>query len=167
MWFDAWTGIARVLASGVVAYAFLVLVLRCSGKRTLSKLNAFDLVVTVAMGSVLATVVVSGEIPLAEGMAGFVVLVLCQWALARGSVRFGRFAGWVRSRPRLLLADGVLLGEALDAERITRDEVFAALRQAGIGRLEDAAAVVLETDGSFSVLPRMPGPIGTLEGVRR
>lgn len=167
MWAGSWGGVGRVLVSGAVAYVFLVVLLRWSGKRTLSKLNAFDLVVTVAMGSTLGSVVLSGEVPLAEGAAGFVILVLCQLILARASVGSGRFSGWVRSTPRLLLADGTLREEALVAERITRQEVLAALRQAGIGRIEDTGAVVLETDGSLSVLPRTSGPIDTLEGVKR
>jgi uncharacterized membrane protein YcaP (DUF421 family) len=48
MWFDSWADLARILAVGAGAYGGLVLVLRLSGKRTLAKLNAFDLVVTVA-----------------------------------------------------------------------------------------------------------------------
>ena len=74
MWAGSWGGVGRVLVSGAVAYVFLVVLLRWSGKRTLSKLNAFDLVVTVAMGSTLGSVVLSGEVPLAEGAAGFVIL---------------------------------------------------------------------------------------------
>lgn len=167
MWMESWDSVARVLASGVCAYAVLVALLRFSGKRTLSKLNAFDLVVTVAMGSTLSSVLLSADVPLAEGVAGFLVLVLCQLVLARASVRSRRFARWVRSEPRLLLSDGHVLDDALVAERITRAEVLAALRQAGITRVEDAGAVVIETDGSLSVLPRTDGPASTLEGVKR
>ena len=55
MFFDSWAGLGRVLVVGVLAYSALVLLLRISGKRTLTKMNAFDLVVTVALGSTLAT----------------------------------------------------------------------------------------------------------------
>ena len=51
MWFDSWGDIARVLLVGSAAYATLIVVLRLSGKRTLSQLNAFDFVITVAIGS--------------------------------------------------------------------------------------------------------------------
>ena len=56
MLFDSWAGLGRTLLVGPLAYVALVLLLRISGKRTLTKLNAFDLVVTVALGSTLATV---------------------------------------------------------------------------------------------------------------
>jgi uncharacterized membrane protein YcaP (DUF421 family) len=68
MFFDSWTGLGRVLVVGTLAYFALVLTLRVSGKRTLSKLNAFDLVVTVALGSTLATVLLSKDVALAEGL---------------------------------------------------------------------------------------------------
>ena len=67
MFFDGWAGLLRVLVVGALAYAALVLLLRVSGKRTLSKMNAFDLVVTVALGSTLATVLPSRDVALAEG----------------------------------------------------------------------------------------------------
>ncbi|MDQ3601244.1 MAG: DUF421 domain-containing protein, partial [Actinomycetota bacterium] len=72
MWFDTWTDLGRVLIVGPLAYAALVAVLRISGARSLSKLNAFDLVVTVALGSTLATVLLNGSVSLAEGVLGLV-----------------------------------------------------------------------------------------------
>lgn len=167
MWMESWQRVGEVLASGVLAYAFLVVLLRISGKRTLSKLNAFDLVVTVAMGSTLSSVLLSKEVPLAEGAAGFAVLVVAQLAVARLSVASTRFAHWVRAEPRLLLSEGRLLQDALAEERVTEPEVLAALRQSGIARIEDAGAVVLETDGSLSVLPSLPADPTALRGVRR
>lgn len=61
MWFDSWSDLARVLAVGASAYVTLVVVLRAAGKRTLAKLNAFDLIVTIALGSTLATILLSAD----------------------------------------------------------------------------------------------------------
>ena len=66
MLFDSWVGLGRVIVAGILAYAGLILLLRISGKRTLSKMNAFDLVVTVALGSTLATVLLSRSVALAS-----------------------------------------------------------------------------------------------------
>lgn len=68
MFFEDWFGLLRVLIVGCCAYAALVATLRISGKRTLSKMNAFDLVVTVALGSTLSTVLLTKEVPLTEGV---------------------------------------------------------------------------------------------------
>ena len=167
MWFDSWSAVGRVLAVGAATYVVLVILLRTSGKRTLSKLNAFDLVVTVAMGSTLSSALLSSDVSFAEATAGFVALVVLQYLVARLSVAWQGFAHLVRSEPRLLLANGRFLDDALRHERVTRSEVLAALRSSGMSRLEHAAAVVLETDGSMSVLAASDGPPDVLEGVRR
>jgi uncharacterized membrane protein YcaP (DUF421 family) len=79
MFFDSWSGIGRTVVVGVLAYLGLVVLLRSSGKRTLSKMNAFDFVVTVALGSTLATSLLSREVALVEAMVAFAVLVCAQY----------------------------------------------------------------------------------------
>ena len=156
MWFGDWAGLFRVLAVGAAAYLFLVVLLRVSGKRTLSKLNAFDLVVTVAMGSTLASALTSKDLPFAEAAAAFLVLVVAQYVVAKLSVHSRGFAQLVRAEPRLLFARGRFLEDALRAERVTRDEVLSAMRGSGFDRPEDVGAVLLEGDGSMHVLARCP-----------
>ena len=156
--FDTWSGLLRVAVVGTAAYATLVLLLRVSGKRTLAKLNAFDLVVTVALGSTLATVLLSESVALAEGLLAFALLVGLQYAVAWLSVRSPRFGALVKSEPSLLLHRGRFLDGAMRRQRVTREEVVSALRSSGLARPEDAAAVVLETDGSLSVVRATGGP---------
>jgi uncharacterized membrane protein YcaP (DUF421 family) len=154
MFFDSWTGLARVLVVGALAYAALVALLRLSGKRTLSKMNAFDLVVTVALGSTLATVLLSKSVALVEGVLAFALLIGLQLAIAWLSIRSERFQGLIKAQPALLVHDGRFLEGALRRERVTREEVLAALRAQGMATVSEVDAVVLETDGSFSVLAR-------------
>ena len=156
MFFDNWFGLLRVVVVGVAAYAALVALLRVSGKRTLAKLNAFDLVVTVALGSTMATVLLSKSVALAEGLLAFALLVGLQYAVAWLSVRSPRFGAVVKSEPALLHRGRFLEG-AMRRERVTHDEVVSALRSSGLSRPEDAAAVVLETDGSLSVVKATDG----------
>lgn len=68
MFFEGWDSLVATTITGVSAYVALVAILRLSGKRTLAKMNAFDLVVTVALGSTLSTVFVSRQVPLADGV---------------------------------------------------------------------------------------------------
>jgi uncharacterized membrane protein YcaP (DUF421 family) len=130
----------------------LVALLRVSGKRTLSKMNAFDLVVTVALGSTLATILLSKDVSLAAGAAALLCLVGLQYAVAWLSVRSRLVRRLARSEPRLLVRRGELLEGAAAQERVTRDEVFAAIRQEGLADVKDVDALILETDGSFSVI---------------
>ena len=154
MLFDSVTGLLRVLFVGIVAYAALVTFLRISGKRTLAKMNAFDLVVTVALGSTLATVVLSKDVALAEGLLALALLIGLQWVVAWGSSRSERISGLVKSEPQVLYHHGEMNETALLRERVTREETEAAARGSGHGDLADVETVVLETDGTFSVISR-------------
>ncbi len=154
MFFDSWAGLGRVLLVGTLAYAALVIILRVSGKRTLTKLNAFDLVVTVALGSTLATIVLSKDVALLEGVVALALLISLQAAITWLSVRSPWFQAIVKSEPSLLFRDGEFLDGAMRRQRITREEVLAAIRSDGRPDRSDIAAIILETDGSISVIPR-------------
>ena len=152
--FDGWVGLFRVAAVGTVAYLALVLLLRISGKRTLSKMNAFDLVVTVALGSTLATVLLSSSVALVEGLLAFALLIFLQFAVTWLSVRSSKFRAFVKNEPKLLFYEGKFVREAMRAERMTEEEVEASVRQQGIADFDEVGAAVLETDGSVTVVPR-------------
>jgi uncharacterized membrane protein YcaP (DUF421 family) len=152
IFFDGWDSLLRTVVIGVLAYVALVVSLRVSGKRTLSKMNAFDLVVTVALGSTLATILLSKDVTLAQGVLALVLLIGMQFAVTWSSVRVRWVRRLVTGEPALLVHRGQLLASALRKARVTEDEVRAAVRAAGLPALEEAASVVLETDGSFSVV---------------
>lgn len=152
IFFESWAGLGRTLLVSVLAYAALVLILRLSGKRTLSKMNAFDLIVTVALGSTLATVLLSKDVPLAEGVLAFAVLVGLQYVLAWMSSRSEKVLAVIKSEPALLFLRGEPLHEALRRERVAEVELLAAIRNEGYADVQDVEAVVLETDGTFSVI---------------
>lgn len=164
--FQNWTSLLRTAVVGVLAYVALVALLRVSGKRTLSKMNAFDLVVTVALGSTLATILLSKDVALAEGIVAFAVLVGLQFVIAWFAVRSKTVSNLVKSEPRLLVYQGQFLRDAMRAERVVAAEIFAAIRQQGVGSVEDVGAAVLETDGSSTVIPRSKGSsLNALNGV--
>lgn len=167
MIFVSVSALLRILIVSVLAYAALILVLRFAGKRALAKLNAFDFAVTVAFGSAFATILLSKDVALVEGLLAFVMLALLQWGLSRLSIESRWFRRAVRSRPALLVHDGAYCRRNLASERVTESEVEASVRKAGIGRIEDVAAVVLETDGSMSVIARGEHEPTVLSDVKR
>lgn len=152
MFFESWFSLFRIVVVGTAAYAALVVFIRIFGKRTLSKMNAFDFVVTVALGSTLATVLLSKDVVLVEGLLALVLLCSLQFVVAYLSVRSRRIESMVKSEPALLLYRGQFLNEAMRRERITQREVLAALRSCGVGDVSLAEAAVLESDGSVSVI---------------
>jgi uncharacterized membrane protein YcaP (DUF421 family) len=151
MFFQNWEGVVRTIVVGALAYATLMLFLRLSGKRTLAKLNAFDLVVTIALGSTLSAILLQESIALAEGAAAFALLILLQLAVAYLSVRSARFARLVRSEPSLLARNGAFCLATMDQERITRADVLGAVRASGAREISAVDYAILESDGSISV----------------
>ena len=143
MLFDSWTGLGRVAIVGMLAYVALVFLLRISGKRTLSKLNAFDLVITVALGSTLATILLSKDVALLEGVSAFAVLILLQFVITWTSFRSARVQHLIKAQPTLLYFRGKFLERALRRERVTQAEVQAAVRQQGIADRSTIEAIVL------------------------
>lgn len=166
LFFRNWADVFRTVVIGTLAYFGLIVVLRVSGKRTLAKMNAFDLVVTVALGSTLATILLSKDVALAEGMTAFLTLVGLQYGIAWLSVRSEAVSRLVKAEPTLLLHEGGFLRATMRRERVTESEVRAAVRQGGFKALENVS-VVLETDGSFSVVQQAPkAQHSALQGVK-
>jgi uncharacterized membrane protein YcaP (DUF421 family) len=164
MFFDDWSGIWRTVVVGACAYAGLVLLVRLAGKRTLAKMNAFDLVVTVALGSTLATILLSEDVALAEGLTAFAILIGLQLAITWLSVRSKVVPSLVKSDPTLLAFQGRTLHQALDDQRVSEEELLQAVRQRGFASVDSVHAVILETDGSFSVIG--DGPNGRPSALR-
>ena len=144
-------GIVRTLIVGTLAYVVLVLFLRISGKRTLAKLNAFDLVVTVALGSTLSAILLQKSIPLADGATALALLICLQYLVTFCSVRSHRFAALVRSEPTLLARDGQFCLSAMKRGRVTQDEALSSVRASGGSTIGDVDTMVLESDGLISV----------------
>ena len=104
--FSGWDGVIRILFIAPAAYIALVVILRVSGKRTLSKLNAFDFIVSIAIGSTLASVITTQSLTLVEGLTALVALVALQFVVTAASVRWPWINGMVKAEPTLLLRDG-------------------------------------------------------------
>lgn len=167
MLFSDWHTLGRTLAMGVLCYIALLSFLRVFGKRSMSTWNAFDWIVTVAMGSTLATCLLSKDVTFAEGALAFAVLLTLQLVVTWSCVRSPTVSRLVKAEPALLVRDGELLRDAMRRERVTESEILAGLRACGVSKVQDVAAVVLETNGQFSVLQNdAAGTISTLQGVR-
>jgi uncharacterized membrane protein YcaP (DUF421 family) len=158
IFFNGWADIARTLLVGGCAYVLLIVLLRISGKRTLARMDAFDFVVTVAFGSTLATVLLAKEVSLAEGFTAFATLIIARFIITWASVRSAWFRRLVKSEPTLLFYQGGFVEDAMRSERVTR----AAMRSENFAKLDEVGAVVLETDGRFTVLPATTGREGSM-----
>ncbi len=154
LFFNDWEGIWHILVTAVLLYPLLIIMLRISGKRTLSKMNMFDFVITIALGSMVSAIVMDGAIPLVEGLTGLAALIALQFTVTWSSVRFSFVNKSVKGEPQLLYHDGRFIEKAMKKERIKKDEIMQAVRTTGKSSFASVRAVVLETDGSLSVMEK-------------
>ncbi len=115
-------------------------------------MNAFDLIVTVGIGSVLGIILLNKKVPLMEGVTAYLVLIGMQYVVAWLSVRSHTIDQLVKSSPSLLYYRDKFISERMKKERIAEMDVFQAVRDNGYGSLKDVKMVILEADGGFSVI---------------
>ena len=152
MFFDNWEGIVRAFIITILGYSALIIAIRISGKRTLAKMNAFDFIVTIALGSCLAAISLNKNIALAEGVVVLSTLIGLQFLITFASVRFKQVKLFVSGQPVMLVYKGNMLSEIMKKERITIDEIFVAARSKGIVNLDQIEVVILETTGDLNVI---------------
>jgi uncharacterized membrane protein YcaP (DUF421 family) len=144
--------VLRVLFIAFSGYVTLLVLLRVSGQRTLAQMSAFDLVITVTLGSAFGRVLTAREVALVEVVAAFGALVLLQWLVANLWSRTGRLRRSVDVRPALLYYEGEVVHAAMRRHHLTEDDLHTAVRQEGGGSLAGVRAILLEGNGSFAVL---------------
>ncbi len=154
VFFNSWTDLGRVLVLGILGYIALVILLRVSGNRTLSKLNAFDFVVTIALGSTFGSFILNKSISLADGVMGFAVLIGMQYVVTWLTVRSKSIRKIIKSEPSLVYYNGEYLHDSMKRSRVVEAEIEQSARNQGYANLEKVEAVVLETDGSFSIISK-------------
>jgi len=129
-------------------------------------MNAFDFVVTVAIGTTLSSTILDSSIALTDGLTAFVVLVGLQFAISWFSSRSQRIDRIVKSEPKLLCYNGAFLFDALKRERIVESEIMQSLRSQGFSSLKDVNAVVLETNGNISIISELKDDKSALKEVK-
>lgn len=159
-----------VLFKTAVIIAAVILLTRLNGLRSLSKQSAFDFPITVATGSLIASTIISKDTPIAVGVVAAASLYAVQALISRVRLNFGPFKQAIDNTP-ILLMEGERIDMAnLRSAQLTREDLFAKLRAAGVTDLAQVRAVVFETTADVSVLTGPPGenvdPM-LLEGVRR
>lgn len=159
--YNGWETLVRILIVGTLAYLALAISLRLAGKRVLARMDSFDFVGNVALGSTLAAIVLTPSISVAEGLVAYVVLVGIPVAINYISSRSPSIRTLLNGEPTLLMFNGHFINHALKIARVSRDEIMEAIRKDGFGAIEDVHAVVLEIDGHFSVVGKKVPTTGT------
>ena len=154
MFIQDWHSLLKIFVTTIIIYPLLILFLRVGGKRTLAKWNAFDFVATIALGSTFATVILSKDVVVSDGAFALLLIILLQYLITWLSVRVPWIENLVKSKPTLLYFKNAFRDTEMKSKRVSKSEILSAIRASSIGDLNQVEAVVLETDGSFSVIKK-------------
>jgi len=159
--------IVRAGVLGAICLAFIILAVRLVGLRSFSKMTAFDFVITLATGSLLATATVATSwTAFVQAVTGIGVLMAVQVILALNRRNSKDSLRIMENEPLMLMRDGTFLEPALAESRVTREDILAKLRAANVLEFSSVRAVVLETTGDISVLHGDKMASEMVEGVR-
>ena len=137
----------------VAVYLFLVVVLRLAGKREVAQLNTFDFVVLLLLSNTVQNAIIGDDNSLLGGLVGAAVLVVANRLVVDAAYRFPRLTMLVQGTQTVLIDAGRIQETNLRRERITHEELMAAVRRQGVSRLEDVQSAVLEPTGALTVEP--------------
>ncbi|MEX2351358.1 MAG: YetF domain-containing protein [Balneolaceae bacterium] len=148
----SWTAIVMVFISAFTIYVTLICFTRIAGLRSFSKMSGFDFAITVAVGSLVATTIISENPPLFQAIIALGILYVLRNFLAKLREISPLIRKLVDNQPTLLMKGPHLLDENLRKTKVTLDDLRAKLREANVTDLNQIKAVVLETTGDISVL---------------
>ena len=147
--------IAEKLVRTAIVYLFLLFGLRLAGKRELSQLNPFDLVVLLLLSNTVQNAIIGNDNSLIGGIIGGGALLIINAIVVRTLYHFGKL-DQIEGKPETLIRNGRLVRHHLERELITVAELEAAARRQGIESLAHVHECRLETGGSLTFIQRQP-----------
>ena len=154
IFFTGWAAIFRTFIAVVLTYFTMIVFLRISGKRTLSKMSAFDLIIPLTLGPIAAATILIPDVPLLQGLFAFGLLVGLHTVMTWLNWKYPALRHLAKPTPTLLVHEGEFLWGAMKRERVSLAEVQEVLRNEGLSSVKQARAVILEADGDYNVIPR-------------
>ena len=154
MWFPGFHMLEQLVVRSIVVYAFVLFLLRFSGKRQIGQLAPFDLVLLLMLSNAVQNALNGGDTSVTGGLLSATTLVALNSIVAVVTSKSKKAEAIIEGHPLVLIHNGKLYDAMMDRARLTHHELNAALRQAGCGCVEDVQYAVLENNGAISVVAR-------------
>lgn len=145
----------RVFRS-IIVYVFAVVALRLAGKRELGQFSTLDLVVLLFFSNILQNSVIGNDNSITGGVVGAVTFLGLNWLVVKAIYRFDRVKMIVEGSETYLMQDGVIDWNKLRREGVDEEDLVEAAHKQGIMNLDELQTVVLEPDGSLTVIGKNP-----------
>lgn len=143
-----------IIVRAASVYVFMLLAIRFFGKKELSQLSVADLVLVLLISNAVQNAMVGPDVSLQGGLLAALVLFVLNYLIKLLVFRSKKLRTFIEGEPVMLIYKGNIIEENLQAEKITRAELDAVMREHGVAAAKDVELAILETDGNISVLSR-------------
>lgn len=144
----------ELILRSVVVYAFLLILLRVTGKRQVGQLAPFDLVLLLVLSNAVQNSMNGGDNSLVGGLLSATTLVGLNWLVSIWTFRNKKMESLIEGRPQILIHNGKLFEEVVAKAHLTHHELNSALRLAGCSCIEEVHSAILENSGEISIVPK-------------
>lgn len=164
--FDNWKDLLWIFLMSILIYPSLLAILRAFGKRTLTNVNMFDMIITVAYGNALSSIIITKDISFADGFLVLFMMTVLQAILSKLQMHSDFLTKLVKERPVFLYYQGNFNDQAVKRQRLQEEDLLAAIRKQGIRSFEQVEAITLEGDGTVAIMEKVGNiPHDALEDV--
>lgn len=140
----------EIVLRSIAVFAFLWFVMRVIGKKELTQLSAFELVLLIVIGDLVQQGVTQEDMSVTGAVLATGTIALLVVAMSYLGFRWSRSLRVLEGMPVIVVSHGRMLLDAMRVERLTEEEVVGEARQQGIADIADVRYGVLEPDGRFS-----------------
>jgi uncharacterized membrane protein YcaP (DUF421 family) len=144
-----------IVRAGAV-YAFLLVLLRVTGKRQIGQLAPFDLVLLLVLSNAVQNSMNGGDNSLVGGLISAATLVALNYGVSYATFRSKKLEALVEGRPQVIIHNGKVFEDVMRSAKLTHHELSAALRRSGCTCAEEVQTAILENNGSISIVTRAP-----------
>src|SRR5437660_1752044 len=150
------------IVRGLIVYAFLLIILRITGKRQIGQLAPFDLVLLLVLSNAVQNSMNGGDNSVIGGLISATTLVLINYLVGAATFRSKRLERLIEGRPEVIIHNGKVYEDVMNRAQLTHHELNAALRQSGCLCVEDVHCAILENNGSITVTRKADTPSSVL-----
>lgn len=142
----------ELIVRGVIVYAFLLLLLRITGKRQVGQLAPFDLVLLLVLSNAVQNSMNAGDNSLIGGLISAATLIGLNYLVGLATYKNKKLEAIIEGQPQVIIHNGKLFEKVMAKAQLTHHELNAALRRAGCTSVEEVHTAILENNGGISVV---------------
>lgn len=156
--FESWTPVIRIFFATIITFVLLLACLRIFGNRSVSNISIQDVITSFTIGSTVSSTLILKEVTIVNGFLAIVLLLFLQFLISKIIIKWPFLSNYINPPPKVLFLKGDFLEHTMKKSRVTKENIYAAIRSQARCSSDKVFAVLLESNGNFSVVTEVsPG----------